>query len=311
MSNCVSMPSHQHELFLLMFQNCPSLAVELLREVFGVEVPEHSQVRTGNAALTDVRPAEYRADLVVEVWRAEEPVLGIIVEVQLRSDGHKRYSWPAYLMGLRARLKCPCVLLVVTPSEATARWAATPIEVGCGTLTPLVVGPKRVPVVTDAQRAKRAPELALLSVMAHGRGKVETALRVAASAVAGSMCLDEDRRVLYLDVIEAALSEAARKAFAMLPENYEFQGPTFKRAKREGKLEGMLEGMREGKLEGMREGRLALAAGLLDVLEARGVAVNEAVRERVSASEDVEQLRAWLRRAAVVASADELFVEGE
>ena len=149
-----------------MFQNRPSLAVELLREVFGVEVPEHSEVRTGNAGLTEVQPAEYRADLVVVLWAAERPVLGVIVEAQLKARPRKRYSWPVYLMGLRARLECPCVLLVVTPSEATARWAARPIEVGCGTLTPRVVGPKRVPVVTDVERAKRDPELSLLSVMA-------------------------------------------------------------------------------------------------------------------------------------------------
>ena len=112
------------------------------------------------------------------------------------------------------------------------------------------------------------------------------------TAVAAVMGLDEDRRVLYLDVIEAALSEAARKAFAMLPENYEFQGPTFKKGKLEGKLE-------------------AMTAGLVDVLEARGLAVDEAVRERVSACEDLEQLRRWLRRAAVVESSDELFIEDD
>lgn len=99
------------------------------------------------------------------------------------------------------------MLLVVTPSEATARWAARPIEVGCGTLTPMVVGPTRVPVVTDVERAKRDPELALLSVMAHGRGEVTTAVSIATSAVAAAMGLGEDRRVLYLDVIEATLSE--------------------------------------------------------------------------------------------------------
>ena len=133
-------------------------------------------------------------------------------------------------------------------------------------------------------------------VMAHGRGEVETAVGIAASAVAAAMGLDEDRRVLYLDVIEAALSEAARKAFTMLPENYEFQGPTFKKGKREG--------MREGKRE-------AMAANLVDVLEARGLVVEETVRARVSACDDLEQLRGWLRRAAVVASSDELFIDGE
>jgi hypothetical protein len=98
-----------------------------------------------------------------------------------------------------------------------------------------VLGPDGIPVVTDLERAKRDPELAVLSVMAHGQGDVETAIRIAITAVTAAAELDEDTRVIYFDLI-AALSDAARKAFAMLPQGYEFQGPTFKKGKAEAVL---------------------------------------------------------------------------
>jgi hypothetical protein len=59
-------------------------------------------------------------DLVVLLVDGK-PVLGIVVEVQLLPDPQKRFTWPVYVAGLRARLKCPACVLVVTPSERGAR----------------------------------------------------------------------------------------------------------------------------------------------------------------------------------------------
>src|SRR5690606_6655796 len=218
-----------------------------------------------------------------------KPVLGIVVEVQLQPDARKRFTWPVYVTGLRARLECPCCLLVVTASDKTAQWAQEPIALGPGAqLVPLAVAPAGVPIITDPERAKLDP--AVLSVMAHGRGDVETAVKIALSAAQGTAALDEDTRVLYFDLIEAALGEAARKAFEMLPQNYEFQGPTFKK----------------GELKGQTA---MAAAAVLEVLDARGISVSEEIRRRVQSSTDLEQLRHWHRRAVVITSADELFDE--
>jgi len=277
-------------MLLLLFRNRPALAPELLREALHVELPAYSEVRLESAELTDVVPAEYRADLVVLLVDGK-PVLGIVVEVQLQPDPRKRFSWPVYVTGLRARLECPCCLLVVTASDKTAKWAGEPIALGPGAqLVPLVVAPAGVPVIIDPERAKLDPELAVLSVMAHGRGDVETAVQIALSAAQGTAGLDADLRVLYFDLIEAALGEAARKAFEMLPQNYEFQGPTFKR----------------GELQGQAA---AMATSIFDVLDARGIAVSDEVRQRVQGSADLEQLRRWHRRAVVLQNIDELFDE--
>jgi hypothetical protein len=61
------------------------------------------------------------------------------------------------------------VLLVVSPIPAVATWCATPIHTGHPnwTLTPLVLGPDRVPVVTDPDLARQHPHQTMLSAIAH------------------------------------------------------------------------------------------------------------------------------------------------
>jgi hypothetical protein len=124
-------PSQLHEALLLLFRNRPTLAPELLRDTLRLDLPPYTDVRIESAELTDVQPAEYRADLVVLLLDGI-PVLGIVIEVQLSPDGRKRFVWPAYVANLRARHELPVVLLVVTVDESIARWAAKPIELGGG-----------------------------------------------------------------------------------------------------------------------------------------------------------------------------------
>ena len=59
------MPSLQHDALVLLFRNRPSLAAELLRDALHVPLPAYSEVRLESSDLTDVSPAEYRADLVL------------------------------------------------------------------------------------------------------------------------------------------------------------------------------------------------------------------------------------------------------
>jgi hypothetical protein len=101
------MPSFHHEALLQLFRNRPLLAPELLRDALHQPLPEFSEARIESADLTDIQPAEYRADLVVLLLE-ERPVLGIVIEAQLGRDEAKRYAWPAYVANLRARIKCPC-----------------------------------------------------------------------------------------------------------------------------------------------------------------------------------------------------------
>lgn len=283
------MPSLPHEALLLLFRNRPGLAPELLREALGIQLPSYTEIRIESADLTEVVPAEYTADLVVLLVDGK-PVFAIVVEVQLARKERKRFTWPVYGTGLRARFECDAVVLVVAPSVDVARWAASPIHLGAGSVfRPLVLGPDAVPVVVDRARAKSEPELAVLSVMAHGQGDVDRAVEVALAAAAGVATVsDPDRQMLYSDLIQTALSEAARKAFTMLPKGYEFQSEIIRNSLQQGQI-------------------AAKRAAVLAVLESRRLSISDEQRERVLACADVEMLDHWVRRAAVVASADHLF----
>jgi hypothetical protein len=74
-----SMPSQLHEALLLLFRNRPTLAPELMRDALHVELPAFTEARIDSGDLTDIKPAEYRADLVVLLLNGV-PVYGIIVE---------------------------------------------------------------------------------------------------------------------------------------------------------------------------------------------------------------------------------------
>jgi len=316
-----------HEVLLQLFRNRPDLAPELLREALRLELPMYTEARIESADFSQLAPTGYHADLVVLLGDDvnDAPVLGIVVEVQLTPKPRKRFTWPLYLTALRAKLECDTCVLVIAPTIDVARWAAEPIAIGFNSVVaPLVVGPGGVPIVTDVERATRAPELAVLSVMAHGQGDVDTAVKVALAAAAGVTTLPEDQVVLYSDLIVAALSEAARKAFLMLPEGYEFQSPIGRESFRKGIEQGLSKGIEQGLSKGIEQGlskgiEQGLSKGieqgilrgramtLLEVLDARGFVVSGPVRERILGCADPELLARWSRRAATAATLDSLF----
>jgi hypothetical protein len=237
------MPSLQHEALLQLFRNRPLLAPELLCQALHQPLPEFTEARVESAELTDIQPAEYRADLVVLLLDVAA-VLGIVIEVQLSRDNAKQYAWPAYVANLRTRIKCPVCLLVVTTDVQVARWAATASELGGGQrFTPYVLSPGAVPRITDPMQAQEDPELAVFSAMSHGpTAPLDTSVQIAAAAIAACAGLDANRSGLYVDLVLSSITEAARKALqAMNPANYEYQSEFARRYFSLGKTEGKAE----------------------------------------------------------------------
>lgn len=292
------MPSQEHETLIHLFRNRPSLAAELLVDALGVTIPTYSEARLESEEFTDCTPTEYRADAVVLLTQADEPALAVVVEVQRGQDRDKRWSWPVYLATLRARTRCPTVLLVICTNTRTAIWCAAPIHLGHPgwTLAPLVIGPDAVPMVTDAKEAARAPELAVLSAMAHG-GSPEGAdvLRALFGALS---TIDDGQARLYSDFVLMALPPAARLSLEVMMETgtYEYQSDFARKYVAEGREEGREEGRAEGETR-----------ALLAVLAARGVEMSDDARERITNCTDIEQIEAWIRLAATADSTDVLF----
>jgi hypothetical protein len=211
------------------------------------------------------------------------------------ADPKKRLSWPAYVTVARAVHGCPAALLVVAPDPAVAGWCAEPIETGVPgfVLRPPVLRRTAVPVVTDPGEAARRPELGVLSALAHG--DTEQGATIAAAVLPAIRELDEDRGRFYHDLVYNSLNEAARRSLEAMMKGYEYQSDFAKKYVAQGRTEGRAEGRIEGRTE-------AAARNVLTVLEARGLAVPDAARERILSQKDPERLERWLKKAVVAAS---------
>ncbi|MCK6514565.1 hypothetical protein L6R46_05865 [Myxococcota bacterium] len=204
------MPSFTHECLIELFRARPLLAAELLGWAGILRLGEVREATVIDASLTVPTPTELRADGVIWVSGGED--LSAILEVQLRPDPQKRQSWPLYLASQHARRPAPSVILVVTLDEATASWAAAPIVLGPGSVvTPVVFGPRQIPLLLDPKIVRENPEAAVLSALAHAKGPdaVEVSL-LALQAVQRNPLLNEDKTVQYTEMLLSALSLSAR-----------------------------------------------------------------------------------------------------
>ena len=265
------MPSFAHEILVELFRDDGELAVELLRGCAGLTL-DHARAELGSIDLSQVAPAEYRADAVVVLRdRDDRPVAGIVVEVQRRIDRDKLQSWPLYVAALYAKLARPVTLLIVAPDPEVAAWARTPISLGHPgfTLTPIVVGFADVPRVRDPVDAARRPGLAVLSALAHPE------LAVAEAAVAALPALPPDLQRLYFDVILAALPAPLRHALEDHMQRYEYQSEFARKYYGQGRAEGRAEGRADGLLGAI----LALAPAKLGALTGTERAALEAITD--------------------------------
>jgi Arc/MetJ-type ribon-helix-helix transcriptional regulator len=112
----------------------------------------------------------------------------------------------------------------------------------------------------------------------------------------------------------SSLSEAARRALEakMQSGSYQYQSEFVRKFIAQGRAEGREEGRQEGRQEGLEEGQEKgrLEGGLMalfKVLDARGLEVDDASRQRLMACTDLSQLEEWLREAVTVRSVQELF----
>src|SRR5690606_40073270 len=98
-----------------------------------------------------------------------------------------------------------------------------------------------------------APELAVLSAIAHGRGPGEEPIFRA--MLTGLQTVDEDHFELYTDIVLTALPEAAQHCLEALMDvtTYEFQSDYFRRRLARSMAEGMAEGRAKGRAEGRAE----------------------------------------------------------
>ncbi|MCC9710142.1 hypothetical protein E4N62_35720 [Streptomyces sp. MNU76] len=291
------MVSSPHEALHRIFQKDPSLLTRTLQRVLHVPFPEPREFAAMNVDLTEIEPVERRVDTLLRAETDEGTYL-LVVESQGKKDEAKQRSWPYYLSYLYAKYHCDPVLIVITQSRATARWAAQPIHLGVRgrpslTVRPLVLGPDNVPVIADERAAERDVSLAVLSAMTHGKGPKAAA--ILESLVAALHTIDAESAAVFVQFVDSCLKDPEAQQIwrdLMTDTQYFWRHPLAEQTREEGREEGRIQAQIEM---------------IFKTLEWRGIPVSDQVRERVTDCPDRAQLMIWAERALRVTAAEDLF----
>ncbi|MFC5826714.1 hypothetical protein [Nonomuraea insulae] len=291
----------EHEYLIELVRHRPSLVTSLLTEM-GYAVPSFDEAELGNTDFTECRPTEYRADSVVILAKDGTPAWAVVLEVQREFDPDKQWSWPVYLSTLRARHKCPVLLLVFCQKAATARRCAKAIDMGHPewVLLPIVLGPENVPAITDVTRAIAEPELMALSTIVHGNLQSEVTAKVLATFVEAYFQGSKNRKDYTGLVLMLLPRSVATKLYEELTVNVrveDLQHLPFA-------LEWVELGEARGEARGEAKGE---AKAILRFLSSRGVHVSHEAQERILTCTDQETLETWIDRATTATNVDELF----
>jgi hypothetical protein len=147
--------------------------------------------------------------------------------------------------------------------------------------------------MVEVDRARAEPALALFSLLCHGRDAgVERAFPAVAEAL---RALGPKKGLLYNEIILAGLPEALWKrweAYMTSTLGREYRSQVYREMDARARAEGEV---------------LGRSGAVLTVLETRGIATTEAVRERIRACTDLDQMNTWLRRASTATSIGDVF----
>ncbi|MEV0621318.1 hypothetical protein AB0I81_48870 [Nonomuraea sp. NPDC050404] len=266
-----------------LFRNRPTLAVDLLCEVFDIDLPPET--------LLEVAPPG-PAEVFFTVGRHHEPVHGVIVELQHTVSEEDRQVWARRSAALWLRLNCPVLVLVLAPDARVCDWAAQPVVTSLPgyVLHPLVVGPDQMLPIEDPSEAAECLELSVLSVLAHGRDRATVETFLAALSK-----VEECHGTRYYEYAYRLASTDVRQVLEELMSSATW--PVYSPFAREHFTRGRLTGLSEGK-----------ARAVLAVLRARGVSMPDEALTAITSCTDQEQLDEWAHRAATALTIDELFV---
>ena len=170
-------------------------------------------------------------------------------------------------------------------------------DLTCMLVHPVVLGPGNVPAVTDMAEAGRDLTFAVFSALTHSRGSEVSAIL---EALAGALkAIDGETALTLAEITEAGLGGTAgqQKWRELMHKQLIPYVSEFRR-------QGIEEGRAEGRAQGEAAGR---ADAILQILGKRGIAVDDASRERIVSCADLDILGDWLDRSLTAAQVSDLF----
>lgn len=278
----------EHQIYAELFSDAPDMAVAFLRDL-GVEVPKYDRSELTSCDLGHVDPVERRSDVAIMLRGkvGDDPfgnLMGVVVEVQRDEKERKRFTWPEYVSALRSKNECPVTLLVICPRQHVADWYDEPIPFGHPgfVLRPIVLGPDRIPVVTDPEEVGRQPTLGVLSAAAHGPAEPD----VIKALHRGLDSVDPEMATKYIGYALHLLTDSTgQRALEelMMTDTYEYTSAWAESLRAEGK-----------------------ADMLLRLLQSKGIELTEETRDRILRCEAPDQLDLWFDRALAHTPVDRL-----
>ncbi|MET9057240.1 hypothetical protein ABZX99_05375 [Streptomyces antibioticus] len=161
------------------------------------------------------------------------------------------------------------------------------------TVRPFVLGPDNVPLIATEREARQDVPLAVLSAMTHGRGRKAPA--ILESLAAALKDVDRDNAAVFVQFVDSCLTDPQAQQMLrdlMTAMQYFWRHPLAQEVREQGREEGRTQ---------------ERAAAILRTLKWRQIDVPDAVRDRILASTDFDELGAWLDRAYEVDTASDLF----
>ncbi|MDA2807930.1 hypothetical protein [Nocardiopsis suaedae] len=285
------MPSQRHDAAKDLAADSPQTIARLVRMKADVEIRPDAPFRMEKNEVNDRPSSDLFPDIVFSQGFPSHPSGIFVVEVQHEKDEGKRRQIPRYAAALWLFHRCTTIIAVFSPDQAAADYYSQPIatELPGYTFPPVAVGPKDIPIVEDVDTAAADPALAALSVMAHGYapGVLDTFME-------GLTRLEADDSSKYYEYAYRLASQQVKNNLeaAMSSSAWPVYSPFAKEHFSKGREEGVIE---------------ERASAILDILHARGKAVDDGVRDRITACTDGEKLRTWLFAAATVEKTEDIF----
>ncbi|MCH7229645.1 hypothetical protein L0U85_02030 [Glycomyces sp. L485] len=282
-----------HEALHRIFRDSPALFTGTLRRVFETDFPDIVEVSVIDTDLTETEALERRADTILKAETSQGAHL-LVIETQTKEDRQKIRSWAYYLSFLENKYELPATLLVISPKEATTRWARGPLTLGppqrpSMRLLPYVCGPDNMPFITEPEVAVEDVVFTVFAALTHRLNPdIEKALRPLADALDS---LEPETAAYWAEFTEGGLGKGCAKE-------------TWRKIMKTMSYRYVSEIRREAVAEATVE---TLVKAIFALLDERGVEVGEADRGRIVESTDPETLMRWLVRASSVDSAAELF----
>lgn len=285
------MPSPWHDAAGELFEDNPELAVEILRDLMGLDLAPGLPARLGPTVFNTRPSQELVADKVVIAGSTWDPAHVIIVENQQERIESKRQKLPKYAAAAWLQYDCPADVLVLCPDTEIAAWYADPVRTGMGgsPFRPRVLFPDRVPAITDPAQVADDPSMAVLSVAYHGADEA-----VADAFVTGVGALGDIRTPQYYEYGFCMSAEGVRDLLRrlMATTKWPVYSPFAKEHFGKGEVAGRIEDRREV---------------ILETLHERGLELTDSQHKRITSCTDFDELRKWSKAARTAKSADDLF----